>query len=162
VLIEFDGPGRPIIVDRPLYRELVKTAIKRTHDELEVEAAAAAKNKKNARSAKQPADPIAVAKRERDAQLRELTDQAHGANLDLGHALIHNLTSVDPADINVAKFFARCGRPHRRTMPTAWLCRCGAREEGGKSGRGKVGAAHGRACGEERAPPPLVETPASR
>ncbi|HEX5922403.1 MAG TPA: hypothetical protein VFY45_01135, partial [Baekduia sp.] len=24
VLIEFDGPGRPVIVDRPLYRELVK------------------------------------------------------------------------------------------------------------------------------------------
>jgi hypothetical protein len=35
VLIEFDGAGRPIIVDRPLYRELVKGAIKRTHDELE-------------------------------------------------------------------------------------------------------------------------------
>src|SRR3954449_4634970 len=45
VLIEFDGPGRPIIVDRPLYRELVKTAIKRTHHELEAEAAAAAKHK---------------------------------------------------------------------------------------------------------------------
>jgi len=29
VLIEFDRPGRPIIVDRPLYRELVKRAIKR-------------------------------------------------------------------------------------------------------------------------------------
>jgi hypothetical protein len=41
---------------------------------------------------------MTVAKRERDAQLRELTDQAHGANLDLGHALLHNLTSVDPAD----------------------------------------------------------------
>jgi hypothetical protein len=54
-----------------------------------------------------------VAKRERDAQLRELTDQAHGANLDLGHALLHNLTSVDPADIDVARFFVLCGRPHR-------------------------------------------------
>jgi hypothetical protein len=31
-------------------------------------------------------------------QLRELTDPAHGANLDLGHALIHNLTSLDPTD----------------------------------------------------------------
>jgi hypothetical protein len=29
-LIEFER-GRPIIVDRPLYRELVKSAIKRTH-----------------------------------------------------------------------------------------------------------------------------------
>jgi ParB/RepB/Spo0J family partition protein len=105
VLIEFDGPGRPIIVDRPLYRELVKTAIKRTHDELAAKATAAAKEKKTARSAKQSADPITVAKRERDAQLRELTDQAHGANLDLGHGLFHNLTAVDPSDISVARFF---------------------------------------------------------
>jgi hypothetical protein len=104
VLIEFER-GRPIIVDRPLYRELVKTAIKRTHDELEAKATAAAKDKKATRAAKQPTDPVAVAKRERDAQLRELTDQAHGANLDLGHALIHNLTAVDPNDINVARFF---------------------------------------------------------
>jgi ParB/RepB/Spo0J family partition protein len=104
VLIEFER-GRPIIVDRPLYRELVKTAIKRTHNELEAKAAAAAKEKTSARSAKKPADPVTVAKRERDAQLRELTDQAHGANTDLGHALIHNLTTVDPTDITVAKFF---------------------------------------------------------
>ena len=49
VLIEFER-GRPIIVDRPLYRELVKGAIKRTHDELEAKAAAAAKEKKAARA----------------------------------------------------------------------------------------------------------------
>jgi hypothetical protein len=105
VLIEFDGSGRPIIVDRPLYRELVKAAIKRIHDDLEAKAAAAAKEKTTARAGGQPADPRTLAKRERDAQLRELTDQAHGANLDLGHALIHNLTSVDPTDIDVARFF---------------------------------------------------------
>ena len=105
VLIEFDGPGRPIIVDRPLYRELVKTAIKRTHDDLQAKAETAAQQKKTARADKAPADPVAAAKRERDAQLRELTDQAHGANLDLGHALLHNLTTVDPSDTNVAKFF---------------------------------------------------------
>jgi hypothetical protein len=132
VLIEFER-GRPIIVDRPLYRELVKTAIKRTHDDLEAKAAAAAKDKKATRSAKQPADPVAVAKRERDAQLRELTDQAQGANTDLGHALIHNLTTVDPTDITVAKFFVLCGRPHRTNwadlvaMPT----RCRAAGRGG-------------------------------
>jgi ParB/RepB/Spo0J family partition protein len=104
VLIEFER-GRPIIVDRTLYRELVKGAIKRTHDELEAKAATAAQEKKTARASKAPADPVSAAKSERDAQLRELTDQAHGANLDLGHALIHNLTSVDPTDINVARFF---------------------------------------------------------
>ena len=119
VLIEFER-GRPIIVDRPLYRELVKTAIKRTHDELEAKAAAAAKEKTSAGSAKEPADPVTVAKRERDAQLRELTDEAHGANTDLGHALIHNLTTVDPTDITVAKFFvyAVLGADHDRSPYT--------------------------------------------
>ncbi len=112
VLIEFQQ-GRPIIVDRPLYRELVKGAIKRTHDDLEAKIAAAAKEKKAARASKRPADPVAAAKRERDAQLRELTDQAHGANLDLGHALVHNLTTVDPSDMDVARFFVLCGRRHR-------------------------------------------------
>jgi hypothetical protein len=119
VLVEFDGPGRPIIVDRPLYRELVKGAIKRTHDDLQTKAAAAAKEKKSARAGKAPADPVIVAKRERDGQLRELTDQAHGANLDLGHALIHNLTTVDPTDIDVARFFVLCGHPHRTNYADA-------------------------------------------
>ncbi len=105
VLIEFDGPGRPIIVDRPIYRELVKAAIKRTHAELETKASALAREKQSARAAKTPSDPVTTAKRERDAQLRELTDQAHGANLDLGHALIHGLATVDPGDIDVARFF---------------------------------------------------------
>ena len=75
VLIEFER-GRPIIVDRSVYRELVKGAIKRTHDELQTKAAAATQEKKAARSGRAPADPITTAKRERDAQLRELTDQA--------------------------------------------------------------------------------------
>ena len=57
---------------------------------------------------------MTVAKRERDAQLRELTDQAHGANLDLGHALIHNLSTVDPTDIDVARclVYALLGADH--------------------------------------------------
>ncbi|MGH2948750.1 MAG: ParB/RepB/Spo0J family partition protein [Solirubrobacteraceae bacterium] len=104
-LIEFDGPGRPIIVDRSMYRELVKGAIKRTHDELQTKANAAAHEKKAAHSGKTPVDPLTAAKRERDAQLRELTDQAHGANLDLGVALMHGLAAVDPGDIDVARFF---------------------------------------------------------
>jgi ParB/RepB/Spo0J family partition protein len=123
VLIEFDR-GRPIIVDRPLYREIVKTAIKRTHDDLRVKVEAIAKEKKSTRAGKAPADPVTIAKRERDAGMRELTDQAHGANVDLGHALVNSLTSVDPTDIDVARFFVLCGHPHktnyaeRVTMPT--------------------------------------------
>ncbi len=114
VLIEFEH-GRPIIVDRPLYRELVKEAIKRTHAELEAKATVAAEEKKATRAANEPADPVAVAKRERDAQLRELTDQAHGANLDLGVSLIHKLAAVDPDDLDVARFFVLCGHRHRTT-----------------------------------------------
>src|ERR671923_257148 len=48
VLIEFERGG-PIIVHRPLYPELVKEAIKRTHAELEAKATAAAQEKKAAR-----------------------------------------------------------------------------------------------------------------
>jgi hypothetical protein len=96
-----------------VYRELVKGAIKRTHDELETKAAAAAQEKKAARSSKTPADPLTAAKRDRDAQLRELTDQAHGANLDLGVALMNGLAAVDPDDIDVARFLVQCRRRHR-------------------------------------------------
>ena len=124
MLIEFER-GRPIVVDRPLYRELVKTAIKRTHNELQAKAETVAKDKKTTRARKTAADPITAAKRERDTQLRELTDQAHGANSDLGHALMHSLAAVDPTDLDVARFFVLCGCRHRTnyadrvTMPMA-------------------------------------------
>ena len=110
---------------RPLYRELVKTAIKRTHNELQAKAETVAKDKKTTRARKTAADPITAAKRERDTQLRELTDQAHGANSDLGHALMHSLAAVDPTDLDVARFFVLCGCRHRTnyadrvTMPMA-------------------------------------------
>lgn len=104
VLIEFEH-GRPVIVDRAVCRELVRDAVKRTVTELETKIAEAAAAKKSARSTAKPADPVAVAKRERDGQLRELADQAHSVNLDLGHALLHDLAAVDPTDMNVARFF---------------------------------------------------------
>jgi hypothetical protein len=76
-----------------------------------------------------------VAKRERDTQLRELADQAHGANLDLGDALINNLASVDPTDIDVTRFFvyALLGPDHDRSPYTqtgervAWIAAGGIR-----------------------------------
>jgi hypothetical protein len=149
VLIEFER-GRPIIVDRPLYRELVKTAIKRTHDDLQTKAEAAAKEKKTSRAGKAPADPMTVAKRERDAQLRELTDQAHGANTDLGHALVHDLSSVDPTDIDVARFFVLCRRPHRTNYAdrlTMRISRCRTRRTTTRLDVAPT-ARSGRACRE--------------
>jgi ParB/RepB/Spo0J family partition protein len=107
VLIEFER-SRPIITDRGLYRELTKAAIKRTVTELEARIATAAEEKRHARAerrASEPQDPVAAAQRERDQALRELADQAHGANLDLGQSLLDGLSVVDPADVQVARFF---------------------------------------------------------
>jgi hypothetical protein len=149
-LIEFER-GRPIIVDRPLYRELVKEAIKRTHAELEVKATAAAEEKSAARRNTRPADPVSVAKRERDAQLRELTDQAHGANVDLGVSLIHHLAAVEPDDLDVARFFVLCGRRHRTNYAdrlTMWISRA-VRQETARRGRGAAKTRSGQPRGEE-------------
>ena len=125
-----------------MYRELVKCAIKRTHDELQTKATAAAQEKKAARSSKAPADPLTAAKRERDAQLRELTDQAHGANLDLGVALMNGLAAVDSSDIDVARFFVLCRRPHRTNYADGPAMRtAGRRAPGGAVVGGLLGVA---------------------
>jgi hypothetical protein len=126
VLIEFEH-GTPVICDRALFRELAKGAIARTVVDLRERAAAAATAQKAVRKAKGPVDPLAEARRERDGPLRAAADSAHAANLDLGVALINGLTVVDPADINVARFFVLCRRRHRTnyadllTMPTRCL-----------------------------------------
>jgi hypothetical protein len=130
VLIEFEH-GTPVICDRALFRELAKGAIARTVEELRERAATAADAKKSQRSSKAPADPLTVARRDRDGRLREVADSAHAANIDLGVALINGLTVVDPADITVARFFVLCGRPHRTNyadgpaMPTTVCARRG-------------------------------------
>jgi ParB/RepB/Spo0J family partition protein len=104
VLIEFDGRN-PIIVDRDVYRELAKTAISQTVEALRSKVAAATAEKKQSRRTATVADPATIARRDRDAQLRELADQAHGVNLDLGASLLNGLACVDPADMGVARFF---------------------------------------------------------
>jgi len=108
VVIEFDR-GYPLIVDRALYRELVKQAIARTVDELELEVKVAerAAEKKANRGGKgeRPADPVADARREEQRQLRELSERAHGVNLDLGAGLLTGLATVDPSDMDVARVF---------------------------------------------------------
>ena len=105
VLIELQR-SQPIIVDRALYRELAKGAVKRTTEQLRAKAAAAKSEKRSIRAKTgEPADPIAEARREHGRQLRELADQAHGANLDLGGNLLTGLASVDPASMDVARLF---------------------------------------------------------
>jgi hypothetical protein len=140
VLIEFEH-GSPMICDRKLYRELVKQALIRSVDEYrdKVTAAREAKNAER-KTAGKPVDPLAEAKRTHRQAIRELSDQAHGVNLDLGAALINGLSRVDPNDMDVARFFVLCGRPHRTnyadgpTMPRAVCGRCGQRVDGGLLG----------------------------
>jgi hypothetical protein len=108
VVVEFERSA-PIIVDRSLYRELVKAAITRTISELEAKVAAREEERKAARQSQKtsgaPADPAAEVEREHRARMRELSDQAHGVNLDVGAGLLTGLSTVDPADLGVARFF---------------------------------------------------------
>jgi ParB/RepB/Spo0J family partition protein len=108
VVIEFDRSA-PIIVDRSLDGELVKAAITRTVTELETKVAAREQERKTARQSQRTsgaaADPAAALEREHRSRMRELSDQAHGVNLDVGAGLLNGLSTVDPTDVNVAKFF---------------------------------------------------------
>lgn len=110
VLIE--GEGVPVIVDRPLYRELAKQVLKRTTEDLREEAARVAERRKAQQSIDltsggkpQTVDRAAELKRDHGRQMRQFAAQARGVNLDLGWALRNGLSTVDPADINVARFF---------------------------------------------------------
>jgi len=108
VVIEFERSA-PIIVDRSLYRELVKAAITRTVAELEAKVADREHDRKTARQGTknnaEPADAAAQVEREHRSRMRELSAQAHGVNLDVGAGLLNGLSTVDPADVNVARFF---------------------------------------------------------
>jgi ParB/RepB/Spo0J family partition protein len=106
VLIEFEH-SEPIIVDESLYRELSKQALQRTVEQLQGDAERTQAEREQAikqrRSA--PTDPVEEARKEHVRRIRELGEQAHGANLDLGRALMDKLATVDPSDMRVARFF---------------------------------------------------------
>ena len=95
----------PIVTDQGVYRELVKNVITRTVEDLRARAAAKATSKR-AGAAKRQRSPRDELDTEHRANLRDLTVRAHGTNLDLGAALMRDLTVVDPADFDVAKFLA--------------------------------------------------------
>src|ERR1700733_5290072 len=75
VIIEFERAA-PIIVDRSVYRELCKAAIKRTVTELEAQCAAREQERKPSRQRGRPADPVAEAQRVERRQLRDIAQQA--------------------------------------------------------------------------------------
>jgi ParB/RepB/Spo0J family partition protein len=106
VLIELER-CTPIITDKALYRELARQAIDRTVQELKAHADTDDKERAK-RRAKGKADPTPRQKldEEHRASLREYKRRAHGTNLDLGSALLQKLATVDPGDMDVARFFA--------------------------------------------------------
>jgi hypothetical protein len=107
VLIE--GGGAPVIVDRPLYRELCKQALARTVGELREQAAHAERQRAAQKALDLTAkavDPAAELNRAHRRRMRQFAAQAHGINIDLGWALRKGLGSVDPSDMAVARFFA--------------------------------------------------------
>jgi ParB/RepB/Spo0J family partition protein len=105
VLIEFERSA-PIIVDRALYRELAKQTIRRTVEELAAKVTARDVERiASRRHTTTPEDPMAGAHREHQRRLRELAETAHGVNLDIGQGLMTGLSSVDPGDLTVARFF---------------------------------------------------------
>jgi ParB/RepB/Spo0J family partition protein len=107
VVIEFERSA-PLIIDRSLYRELVKQALVRTVAELEARVAERAEERRAERAERLQGGgggPVADAHREEQRELRELGRQAHGVNLDLGAGLLGGLSTVDPSSMEVARFF---------------------------------------------------------
>ena len=111
VLVEFEN-ARPIIVDRSLYRELSKQAIKRTVEELRARVAEVAQS---GRPPRRPAGRSIPRPRRRGSDGRTARDRGAGARREprSRRGLINGLATVDPADMTVARFFALCRRRHR-------------------------------------------------
>jgi ParB/RepB/Spo0J family partition protein len=106
VLLELDRTQ--VILDRGVYRELVKAAVARTVEELRGRAQERASEQRERKSGgtKRERTPREDADAEHRAQQREFTRRAHNVNLDLGAALLDGLATVDPESMDVARFFA--------------------------------------------------------
>jgi ParB/RepB/Spo0J family partition protein len=94
-----------VILDRAVYRELVKAAIARTVDILRAQAQERSSRRASTRNARERT-PREEADAGYRASTREHARRAHAVNLDLGAALLDQLATVDPANVDVARFFA--------------------------------------------------------
>jgi ParB/RepB/Spo0J family partition protein len=96
-----------VILDRGVYRELVKAAVARTVEDLRARASERATEQRERKTAsRRERTPREQLEAEHRAQGREFARRAHSVNLDLGAALLDKLACVDPADLDVARFFA--------------------------------------------------------
>lgn len=104
VLLEY-GNEDPLVTDLALYQDLCRTAIASGLEDLKRRVAEHGQAKKAKPAADKPADPMAELDTAHRREIRALAATAHAANLDLGDSLRDGLSVVDPADLNVAKFF---------------------------------------------------------
>jgi hypothetical protein len=96
------------VLDRAVYRELVKAAVARTVEELRARSRGRADERRERKSAGSRRERTAreQADAEHRAQQREFARRAHAVNIDLGAALLDGLATVDPSRLDVARFFA--------------------------------------------------------
>jgi hypothetical protein len=113
VLIEHEDEV-PLVTDLELYQDLCASAIAEGVRELrdrvaehqaELAAHPIAQPDTPAASEPTPPDELSELERKHGAAMRALAASAHSANLALGDKLRSELASVDPADINLARFF---------------------------------------------------------
>jgi hypothetical protein len=106
VLIELPG-AQPVLIDRDVFRELAKQAVKRHVQTLIDRLAEHAQERQSERTerAAAPVDPAQQVNREHGRRMRQLAEQAHNVNTDLGWALRNGLNTVDPSDMTVARYF---------------------------------------------------------
>jgi hypothetical protein len=90
-----------------VFRELAKQAIDRTLQQLRIAKQQDTSDRASRRAqGKDERTPQQALEAEHRAAVRQLTARAHGTNLDLGAALLQKLATVDPRDMDVARFFA--------------------------------------------------------
>jgi hypothetical protein len=128
VLLETDRGA--YIVERAVLKALMEDAAKaylpalRQLQAQEKATRTEAKKADKRAKAEAPPNPLDAIEAQHKAKQRDFAVQGRAANLALGDALLQKAAVVDPADLDVAKLFVLCGRPHstnyaeRVTMPT--------------------------------------------
>jgi ParB/RepB/Spo0J family partition protein len=109
VLLEY-GEENPLVTDLALYQDLCRTALAAGVEALRQQAAERTQEGQSIfgtphKDKPKPDDERTTLEKKHRAEMRQHAATAHSVNLDLGDSLRNGLTVVDPADINVARFF---------------------------------------------------------
>lgn len=103
-LLEY-GNEDPLVTDFELYIDLCRSAIAAGVAALRQQLAEKGAAKTTKAKAAKASDPVAELQKAHRREMRAIAATAHTANLDLGDSLRNGLSTVDPADMDVARFF---------------------------------------------------------